>query len=228
MPPIFSYNTLHQLSEGNYHESGSKFLAYAFPAENREQFEAQYNQVKALHPKARHHCYAYRILEREEITDFASDAGEPSGSAGQPILGELRRNHLVNVAVIVVRYFGGTKLGIPGLIHAYRESTANAISANETILVTRTTQYAMDTPLALQPQFYSACKQCGIEIVDTSYDDRFHAQINIPLEFEKEKLNQLLSIMSGREGATELLAKWMGVKIMDDPPSSKDFGGRSE
>lgn len=184
-----------------------------FPAENREQFEAQYSQIKSLHPKARHHCYAYRILERDEIIDFASDAGEPSGSAGQPILGELRRNHLVNVVVIVVRYFGGTKLGIPGLIHAYRESTAIAISANETILVTRTTKYAVDTPLALQPQFYSACKQCGIEIVDTSYDDRFHAHINIPLEYVTEKLNQLLSIMSGREGETELLGEWMDVRV---------------
>jgi len=211
---IFSYHTLQQLSEGFYHESGSKFLAYAFPAENREQFEAQYNQIKSLHQKARHHCYAYRILERDEITDFASDAGEPSGSAGQPILGELRRNQLVNVAVIVVRYFGGTKLGIPGLIHAYRESAATAISANETIQVTRTTKYAFDTPLALQPQFYSACKQCGIEIVDTSYDDRFHAHINIPLEYVTEKLNHLLSIMAGREGETELLAEWMGVSVM--------------
>lgn len=216
MSRIYSYQTIKTPSEGSYHESGSKFLAYAIPLTSREELEEKFSEVKSLHPKARHHCYAYRILDRDEITEYSVDAGEPSGSAGQPILGELRRNNLVNVAVIVVRYFGGTKLGIPGLIHAYRESTASAITANETILVTRTQQYAIVTPLALQPQFYSACKHCGIEIVDTTYDDFFHARINIPLEFVKEKLNQLLSIMAGREGETTLLAEWLGARIVDD------------
>ncbi len=216
MTKIYAYLTFSKPSEGSYHESGSKFHAYAIAVDNRLDLEKTLAEIKSQHPKARHHCYAYRILDKVEITEYASDAGEPSGSAGQPILGELRRNELINVIVIVVRYFGGTKLGIPGLIHAYRESAANAISANETILITRRAKYAVDTPLALQPQFYSACKQCGIEIVETSYDDRFHAQVNIPLEFVQEKLNQLLSVMAGREGETSLLAEWMKVKIMGD------------
>ena len=169
--------------------------------------------VKALHPKARHHCYAYRILERDEITEFATDAGEPAGSAGQPILGEIRRNALLNICVIVVRYFGGTKLGIPGLIHAYRESAHHAIATAKRITVERTVLFTLEMPIALQPMFYSACKQCHVEIEQPEYRERFHAQIRVPLKETDDHVLQLLSHIAGKTGSTDQLCRWLDVSL---------------
>lgn len=169
--------------------------------------------IRALHPKARHHCYAYRFLERDEITEYATDAGEPTGSAGQPILGELRRNNLINVCVIVVRYFGGTKLGIPGLIHAYRESTWQAILAAEQITIRRTVTFLIDMPIALQPMFYVACKQRGLEIERPEYQDRFTAQVRIPMEHTEEHMQHMLALIAGKEGTSDQLCRWLGMAV---------------
>ena len=213
MSNIYTYQTLCNPSEGSYHVSRSKFLAYAFPVDSREGLAEKLSGIKTLHPKAKHHCYAYRILDKDEITEYASDAGEPPGSAGQPILGELRRNHLINVIVIVVRYFGGTKLGIPGLIHAYRESTSQAILSGEHIIVTRTTKFIINMPIALQPKFYSACKQCDVEIDKPEYKDRFTAIVYISMENTEARLVHLLSSIAGREGEFSLLCEWLDVRI---------------
>ncbi len=171
------------------------------------------DEIKAAHPKARHHCYAYRCLERDEITEFASDAGEPSGSAGQPILGELRRNELINICVIVVRYFGGTKLGIPGLIHAYREGTRMALTAAELVTVMRTVGFIAEMPIALQPKFYAACKQEGLEIEQPEYHHRFSAFIRIPLRDLEVHVHQLLSRVAGQEGDPDQLCAWLDMTL---------------
>jgi uncharacterized YigZ family protein len=204
---------LDNTSEGSYHESGSKFFAFAFPADRREILTQHLEELKTLHPKARHLCYAYRITVGDEVIEYASDAGEPSGSAGQPILRELRRNDLLNVAVIVVRYFGGTKLGIPGLINAYRESARMAIENGILITITRTQLIRVEMPIGLEPKFYSACKHLGIAIDDTNYDQRFCATVRIPVENTGEILNQLLSLTSGREGTLEDLCKRMDITL---------------
>lgn len=210
---IFSYQGLLSSSEGSYHESGSKFLAYAFPIANRKELEDRLAEIKTLHPKARHHCYAYRLLEREEVTEYASDAGEPSGTAGQPILGELRRHQLINVIVIVVRYFGGTKLGIPGLIHAYHESTSESIKVNQIITISRKVTYEAIMPLGLQPKFYSACKHYDIELDQPTYTDRFQAMIKVPMENSEHTLDRLLSLIAGQEGNMQALAQLLDISL---------------
>jgi len=215
MQPIYIYLTLAKDSEGSYHDSGSKFHAYAYPASSRTDLEQHLEALRVAHPKARHQCYAYRILEREEITEYASDAGEPSGSAGQPILGELIRRELVNVCVVVVRYFGGTKLGIPGLIHAYRESTSHCIGNGEIIAVERKSRYQLKMPMALQPLFYDTCKHLKIEIVDTVYDAHFSAEIRVPLEHAAALLTQAFSRMAGTEGALDYLTKRLGIELSE-------------
>ena len=121
-----SYQTIKKQSEAIYKEKGSKFIAKAFYIETEEQFREQLDKVKKEYHDARHHCYAYRINpEHEQIR--SNDDGEPSGTAGKPILNQIYSLELFNVLVIVVRYFGGTKLGVSGLINAYKTATNEAL-----------------------------------------------------------------------------------------------------
>jgi len=121
-----SYNTVGQQSVAEFKDRGSRFLAYAFPIKDMEEFKNHLQQLKKDHPKAVHHCFAYRIgLDGNNFR--VSDDGEPAGTAGKPILGQIDSKELTNTLVIVVRYFGGTLLGVPGLINAYKSATSMAL-----------------------------------------------------------------------------------------------------
>ena len=120
------YNTIAQPSTAEFKDRGSKFIAYAFPIETADDFKQQLQSLKKEHPKAVHHCFAYRI--GTDGNNFrSSDDGEPSGTAGKPILGQIDSKELTNMAVIVVRYWGGTLLGVPGLINAYKTAASLAL-----------------------------------------------------------------------------------------------------
>jgi uncharacterized YigZ family protein len=120
------YFTIEKPGTAEYRERGSTFIAYTFPLYDVAAFKLLLNEIKRIHPKATHHCFAYRI--GEDGNQFrVSDDGEPSGTAGRPILGQIDSKQLVNILLIVVRYFGGTLLGVPGLIHAYKSSAALAL-----------------------------------------------------------------------------------------------------
>lgn len=120
------YNTIEKPSIAEFKDRGSKFIAYAYPVSDANGFKEKLAALKKEHPKAVHHCFAYRI--GLDGTNFRlSDDGEPSGSAGRPILGQIDSKHLTNVLIIVVRYFGGTLLGVPGLINAYKSAAALAL-----------------------------------------------------------------------------------------------------
>ncbi|WP_121355331.1 IMPACT family protein [Flavisolibacter nicotianae] len=120
------YNTIEKPSQAEYKDRGSRFLAYAFPIQSVDDFKKELKVLKDEHPKAVHHCFAYRL--GSDGTNFrASDDGEPSGSAGKPILGQIDSKGLTNTAVVVVRYFGGTLLGVPGLITAYKTVSSLAL-----------------------------------------------------------------------------------------------------
>jgi uncharacterized YigZ family protein len=120
------YNTIDTPSSAEYKDRGSKFIAYAFPVLTINDFKEKLAGVKKEHPKATHHCFAYR-LGLDGTVFRVSDDGEPSGSAGRPILGQIDSKQVTNVAVVVVRYFGGTLLGVPGLINAYKTATSLAL-----------------------------------------------------------------------------------------------------
>ena len=134
MDPVIkdAYKSIAARSEGLFKDNGSRFIAFAFPVETPDQVKSIVDSLKNEYHDARHHCYAYRLGYQGDVFR-ANDDGEPSGSAGRPILGQIDTLGLSDVLVVVVRYFGGIKLGIPGLIRAYKTSTADALSQAEII-----------------------------------------------------------------------------------------------
>lgn len=117
------YNTIEQKAQAEFKDRGSKFIAYAAPIQSADNFKEFLKELKKEHPKAVHHCFAYRLgLDGNQYR--VSDDGEPSGTAGKPILGQIDSKQVTDICIIVVRYFGGTLLGVPGLIHAYKTVTS--------------------------------------------------------------------------------------------------------
>ena len=127
-----SYLTIAEPAEAIYKERSSKFLTYAYPVESEGEIKELLDALRKQYYDATHHCYAYRLGAHGELFR-ANDDGEPSGTAGKPILGQLLSANLTNCLVVVVRYFGGTKLGVSGLIQAYKESTADVIAVSKII-----------------------------------------------------------------------------------------------
>lgn len=165
-----TYKTIVQESIGEYKERGSKFLAYAAPVYNKEEWQVYLEKIKKQHPKAQHYCFAFRVGVRGEIYR-TNDDGEPSGTAGRPILGQIDSLGLTNIFIVVVRYFGGTLLGVSGLIQAYREATAAALRQATIIervvedIVTLTFDYAKMSDVM------NALKTLHIEILQQDFSD---------------------------------------------------------
>ena len=129
---IATYKTIASTTQAEFKDKGSRFIAFAYPIQTLEEVKQYVSILKEEHHKARHWCYAYRL--GVDGTQFrANDDGEPAGSAGRPILGQIDSAGLTDVLVIVVRYFGGTLLGVPGLIHAYKTAAAEALTVAEVI-----------------------------------------------------------------------------------------------
>ncbi len=122
------YKTISKPAESNFRDHASKFIGYLYPIRNEEEVKQILLVLKKQHYDATHHCYAYRLGSKGEAFR-ANDDGEPSGTAGKPILNQLLSAQITNVLAVVVRYYGGTKLGVPGLINAYKEATKEAIGA---------------------------------------------------------------------------------------------------
>lgn len=127
-----TYRTIANPSEGLFKDKGSKFLAFAFPVESEDEIKSILQVIKKNHFSARHHCYAWR-LGYEKLLFRANDDGEPSSTAGKPILGQIQSFDLTNILIVVVRYFGGTLLGVSGLINAYKNAANDAILQAEII-----------------------------------------------------------------------------------------------
>ncbi|HRP89786.1 MAG TPA: YigZ family protein [Edaphocola sp.] len=128
-----TYNTILSATTSEFKDRGSKFLAFAYPLNSTDEVKLYIQELKKLHSKAVHHCYAYRF-GTDGLLFRANDDGEPSGSAGKPILGQIDSLGYTNVLVVVVRYFGGVLLGVPGLINAYKTATAEALSLAEKVV----------------------------------------------------------------------------------------------
>jgi uncharacterized YigZ family protein len=123
----FSYRTIEKAAEGQYKDKGSRFLAFAWPVNSEDDIKAHLEKIRKKYFDARHHCFAW-VLGADRKSFRAFDDGEPNHSAGDPILGQIRSKELTNVLIVVVRYFGGVKLGVGGLISAYKQAAADALA----------------------------------------------------------------------------------------------------
>lgn len=165
-----SYKTISASSEGEYKEKGSKFFAYAFPVETEEDWQVCAEKVRKLHSKARHHCFAFEIgIDGNNYR--ANDDGEPSGTAGKPILGQIRSFELTNVFIVVVRYFGGTLLGASGLIRSYKTAAADALENAEIIEKTVSDIYRFTFDYAIMSDVMNAVKKQKLEIVFQKFEN---------------------------------------------------------
>ncbi len=164
------YKTIEQASTGYYKDKGSKFYSYAYPLKNEDEVKDIISRLKKEHHSARHHCYAWRI-GTEKIQSRANDDGEPSSTAGKPILGQLQSYGLTNILVVVVRYFGGTLLGVSGLISAYKNATINALNEADiqTKIIENTFELRFEYPL-LNPVM-NILKKEALDIVNTDFQE---------------------------------------------------------
>ena len=137
-----TYNQLTNSSKGIYKAKGSKFIAYAIIVKSEEQVAGEINKIKKLDKNASHYCYAY-IIKPDKSIEKVNDDGEPKNSAGKPIIGQIKSKDLTNCLIVVVRYFGGTKLGIPGLIKAYKNAALEAIQNNKIECIDITEMYSL-------------------------------------------------------------------------------------
>jgi uncharacterized YigZ family protein len=182
-----TYNTISTSSEGIFRDKGSKFIAYAFPFTKEEDLKEILSKIKAEHPKARHHCYAYRLTTDKSVFRI-NDDGEPSGTAGRPILNILLSKDLTNILVIVVRYFGGTLLGVPGLINAYKKATEEAILANTIIEKTVNDIYELSFEYLQMNDVMKVIKDENLSPVNQQFD----LNCKLEIEIRKMSLNKIL------------------------------------
>jgi uncharacterized YigZ family protein len=162
------YKEIKSATTGVYKEKGSKFIAYSFPVHSEENVKEKLEEVKKLEHSARHHCYAY-ILKPDKSAQRANDDGEPSSTAGKPILGQILSNDLTNILIVVVRYFGGVKLGVPGLIRSYKTAALDAISNSEIITKIIKEQFAVSFKYPQMNEVMRLVKEYNLEVVNTDF-----------------------------------------------------------
>lgn len=188
------YYTISAPTEGLYKEKGSKFFAYAFQVKNEEEVEEKLLAIRDLHHKARHHCYAYEIgIDGNRYR--ANDDGEPSGTAGKPILGQLHSFEITDVLVIVVRYFGGTKLGASGLITAYKEAAKTALSIAEKKEVIIGNPYVLNFGYEQMGHVMNCIKNMNLDIHEKEFTDKCQVTLNIRLSQQAEQIQRLKAIL---------------------------------
>lgn len=173
-----TYRTIAAPSTGEFKDRGSKFIAYAWPVRSETEALEHLEFLRKEHFKARHHCFAWRF-EPDGNRFRANDDGEPSGTAGRPILGQIDSFSLTYVVVVVVRYFGGTLLGTSGLINAYREAAAEALRNAEIKECLVKDFYLLDFDYALMPDVMNAVKKLELEVLRQTFEDRGRIEIGI-------------------------------------------------
>ena len=181
------YKEVKNHTTGIYKEKGSKFIAYSYPVYSEEEVKEKLEEVRKLEHSARHYCYAY-ILNPDKSAQRANDDGEPSSTAGKPILGQILSNDLTNILVVVVRYFGGVKLGVPGLIRSYKTAAAEAILEATIITKTIKEQYEVSFKYPQMNDVMRLIKEYDLEVVNTDF------QIDCKLIFAvpKSKANDVV------------------------------------
>ena len=188
-----TYNSIAAQSEGLFKDNGSRFLAFAYPVESEAEVKEIVQRLKKEYHDARHHCYAYRLgLDGEPWR--ANDDGEPSGSAGRPILGQIDSAGLSDILVVVVRYFGGIKLGIPGLIRAYKTSTADALANARVIEKVAGRWYTLRFPYDDLPAVMKLAKDMDLPQRGQSFLSECTLEVRVRLSVEQDFLERIKKI----------------------------------
>lgn len=182
-----TYKTIASHSEGTYRDKGSKFIAFAFPIKSDEDVKDILQKLRSEHPKARHFCWALRLSPDRSIFRIQDD-GEPSGTAGRPILNTILSADLTNLLIVVVRYFGGTLLGVPGLINAYKTAAAEAIKESKIVEKTVNDIYEIRFDYMAMNDVMKLVKDEQLNILDQNFDNTCTMQ----LEIRKSSLNTIL------------------------------------
>ncbi len=164
------YRTIETEATGYFKDKGSKFFAYAYPVKNEDEVKDIIQALKKEHHSARHHCYAWR-MGTEEIATRANDDGEPSSTAGKPILGQLTSYDITNILVVVVRYFGGTLLGVSGLINAYKSATIEVLENVDIITKRIENTFELRFEYPLLNTVMQTIKQEGLDITTTDFKE---------------------------------------------------------
>lgn len=171
-------------------EKRSKFIANLFYVSDVEQVEQKMQEISKLHRDARHHCYAYRILQGDTIVERASDDGEPSGTAGEPILNAIQKNNLNNVLIIVTRYFGGILLGAGGLIRAYSNSAIDAINSAGKIIKQPGMEVQVNINYQDNEMFKYYCEKNNIKIINADYTEKILYKVELSQKQYEDLLKQ--------------------------------------
>jgi len=188
-----SFFTIKQNARGSYKDKGSKFMAYAYPVKTEEEIKACLSQLKKEHVGARHFCYAWR-LGADKQAWRVNDDGEPSSSAGKPIFSQILSHDLTNILIVVVRYFGGTLLGVGGLIKAYKSAAEDALKNSEVIEQFIYFQYKLIFDVDDVNQVMKLCKDIEAVIISQDYTENYTLVFNVKKsvsETLEEKIKQI-------------------------------------
>lgn len=189
-----SYKTILGDAEGLFKDKGSRFISYAYHVENEDEIKEHLTVLKKKYYDATHHCYAWRLGPKGE-SSRSNDDGEPSGSAGKPILGQLLSKEITDILVVVIRYFGGTLLGVPGLINAYREATVDVIENSEVITMTEEAYFEVIFPYLAMNDVMKIVKSDLPRVVEQEFDNLCRMVLAVPRSEEE--------IMAGKLGKVE-------------------------
>jgi uncharacterized YigZ family protein len=192
----FSFFTIQGPTQGIYKEKGSKFLAFAFPVRSESEIKKQLDALRKKYFDARHHCYAY-VLGADKAKFKAHDDGEPNHSASDPILGQIRSKNLTDVLLVVVRYFGGVKLGVGGLMHAYKAAAEDALKQASVIEIEVTKKIELRFEYSRTPEAMRIVKDFELKILEQSFEESctiialLKVRLENALQLQKEYLKSI-------------------------------------
>jgi|ERR1035437_241279 uncharacterized YigZ family protein len=188
-----TYKTIISSSQGIYKEKGSRFVSFAVPVSDQQEIKAIIDKIRKEHYEAKHHCYAY-MIGHERIIWRVNDDGEPSGTAGRPILGQINSYGLTNIIIVVSRYFGGTLLGVSGLINAYRTAAASSIQNAELTEMTVQEYYEITYPYISMNDVMRILKEENLGQSQQSFDLECRILLNFRVSVKEKVLNRLSRI----------------------------------
>jgi uncharacterized YigZ family protein len=191
------YQTIEKESQGFFKDKGSKFYSFAYSVRNEDEVKEILTRLRKEHHSARHHCYAWR-LGTEEITFRANDDGEPSSTGGKPILGQLQSFNVTNTLIVVVRYFGGTLLGVSGLINAYRNAAADALKNAEIKQKTVEREIIIDFTYNELAEVMNMIKHENLTVIYTRFEER----CNLAFSVRKSEMNRVIAIFNNIYGVS--------------------------